>query len=338
MEFDAFCDRIATKEGGFTLWVGAGAAHALKRRVPLWGQLVEELVDEAFWEESVEERIEEKLALSDRDIPGRLEAISSRIGHAKFRRFLFEKLFVPFLDLSDVDIEVALAQAAVGTRAATIVSFNVEPMSALPFCMLSGGMVVRTFARRDPFRAGMRFPTEPGQVGRPVYFPHGLLHAGELVMTESEYAKHRGSLAVATAVHLAIGSDLVVLGMSLEDAYLRAAILDNREWLHRIYWLGPACPAPEWFRVADVTHVRIGFADLWSGLLQKILTRAPDLEQVFNESLPLGIPWAMQALAERSQVMREAVKKAWLKNAENASAEHRDFYVRLLANLGISAD
>jgi hypothetical protein len=65
--------------------------------------------------------------------------------------------------------------------------------------------------------------------------PHGLLDIdGNRVITKSEYLAHGMSLAVGTAVNLCLGGDLLILGMSLDDVYLRDAILLHRRWIRDV--------------------------------------------------------------------------------------------------------
>src|SRR5690606_25782001 len=124
--------------------------------------------------------------------------------------------------------EILAAQALIGARSSTLVSFNVEELSALPFHAFSGGgkAVLRTF--RDRKDLGFKSTMEGGPVGRPIYFPHGTLTMGNLVITQSEYDKFHASATMESAVHLCMGGDLVILGMSLSDSYLRQALLRHR--------------------------------------------------------------------------------------------------------------
>jgi hypothetical protein len=166
-------------------------------------------------------------------------------------------------------------QAILGARAGAVVSFNIEYLSALPFALLRGSesFIPRTFRERVGPMVNPIVDTSPGLIGTPVYFPHGLLLTGTVVMTKSEYDRHLGSLAMATAVHLCVGADLVIVGMSLGDSYLRKAILENRRWLRDIFWIGDttAIEHVEWARVAKVTRVHAAHSEIWSGLAEAIL-------------------------------------------------------------------
>lgn len=90
-------------------------------------------------------------------------------------------------------------------------------------------------------------------------------------MTESEYKIHGMSLAVSTAVSLCLGGDLVILGMSLGDRYLRDAILQQRRWFRQVFWVARTFEHLEWARTASVHCVEIDYSRLWAGLAEAIL-------------------------------------------------------------------
>jgi len=258
--FAEFAERLGTSCGGCCLWIGAGASIALTRRAtPSWPELVKRIADDNG-----------KLEPTAPDLPDRLEELSQLIGHETFRQALRAKLIDPVL-IASLDLDVAEQQAIIGARAGSMVSFNVEAISATPFTLMSGQSQWRTFRERTDMSAALVPSGTNGAIGKPIYFPHGLLPLGNVVMTKSEYTRHLGSVAVATAVHLAIGSDLVILGMSLADQYLRDAILQNRRWLRDVYWLGDSFGFREWARVAKVTCLAVDHADLWRGLAAGIL-------------------------------------------------------------------
>jgi hypothetical protein len=264
ISFRDFAKRIAFDRGGFTLWIGAGASIAATRgKTPGWKALIDELsADYACG----------PMATANVDMPAKLEELSQRIGHKDLRKELRRRLIVEF-ESASLDLEVLISQAMIGARASALVSFNIEYLSALPFHYARDGVsfVGRTFRERSPFSGQLVIDTQPGIVFPPVYFPHGLLDLGNVVMTKSEYDKHLGSLAVTTAVHLAIGGDLVIIGMSLGDTYLRDALLQNRRWIREIYWLGSKNDFQEWSRVAEVTFVEAPIDKVWQSLGRAIL-------------------------------------------------------------------
>ena len=302
VSFPRFAEKLSSDVGGCCIWLGAGASIALTRgATPSWPALVTTVAAEHGKPEP-----------DNADLPEGLEQLSQAIGHTTFRAELRKHLVDPILS-APIDLNVAANQAVIGARAGSLVSFNVEAISATPFALLTHGQTIwRTFRERTDFAANIFPKPKSGAISKPIYFPHGLLPFSNVVMTKSEYARHLGSLAVTTAVHLAIGADLVILGMSLADRYLREAILQNRRWLRDVYWLGASFAFQEWARVAHVTCVRVDHADLWPGLAKAILAadhdggiaqlldhRRPQLGQIFTDliSWHSRIPTALDALA-----------------------------------------
>jgi hypothetical protein len=257
LTFDELANKLATGRGAFTLWVGAGASIALTAScTPTWSSLVKEL----------RKKYAVRYRSSNPDMPLQLERIAEAIGHANFRRELRARL-ITAIDPAKLNTEVASAQAVIGVRAASVVSFNVEQFTALPFLLGRNGAVnYRTFLERSKYAMFGDPEIGTGIVSPPIYFPHGLLVQANVVMTQSEYDRHKGGFAVSTATHLAIGGDLVILGMSLGDSYLREALLKNRSWIRDIYWIDSTFQFSEWARMARVTCVAVDHARLWSGL------------------------------------------------------------------------
>jgi hypothetical protein len=223
--FNDLCSYLAHDGGGFTLWVGAGAAIAASAgRSPGWQALVDSIASSAGIPAPAGE---------GNDYPSRLELLSSAVEHARFRKELRIRLMTN-VPATSVDIDNAMHQATIATRAGALVSFNIDLVSGFLLSLLGGGttFVPRTLRERSDFAINITASTNPGTVGKPVYFPHGLLLEGNVVITRSEYDRHVGSLAMTTAVHLCIGTDLVIVGTSLDDRYLRDAVLPTcaRSW------------------------------------------------------------------------------------------------------------
>lgn len=259
--FDQLCDYLANDGGGFTLWCGAGASVAATRgALPTWNKLASTL-----GETEVD---------CDGDFPDRLERLSQTLGHRCFRKHLRNEL-IDRVGAEVFDHENLLQQAVIGARAGALVSFNIELFSATALTLLRAGQsfVPRTFRPQRTSSVKPIVTTDPGLISSPVYFPHGLLLEGNVVLTRSEYDRHVGSVAMTTAVHLCIGGDLVVVGMSLADAYLRDALLQNRAWLRNIFWIGETetFQFREWARVAEVTCVDVPNGEVWSRLARAIL-------------------------------------------------------------------
>jgi hypothetical protein len=102
-------------------------------------------------------------------------------------------------------------------------------------------------------------------------------------MTASEYRLHEMSLAARVAVSLCLGGDLLILGMSLGDKYLRDALLENRNWIRDIYWVTNSNAYRTWARTVDVTVVQASHTEMWSTLASTII--AKDAERVLEKRL-----------------------------------------------------
>jgi len=269
-DFATVCRLLATEAGGYTLWVGAGAAKAVAS-VPTWAELTDGLLAEStsatpeHW--------------STLEMPGRLEYLSNELGHARFRMRLRERLLVPMCQ-PPFDWATAVHQAMIGSRASAVVCFNLDRISGMLFGMGHGGNVaIRTYLppRRQIVR--VEVPTQTGLMSCPVYFPHGLIDEGNCVMTASEYVLHRMTMAAQISVSLCLGGDLLVLGMSLADRYLRDALIEHRAFIRDVYWVTNSDTYRSWARTAGVTIVRAGHCELWPALATTIAESDPELKQ-----------------------------------------------------------
>lgn len=263
--FNELANRLATTAGGFTLWIGAGASIATTdKATPSWKELVSGI------EHDHNVKVKED---NLKDFPMCLEELSEAIGHRIFRKELRIRL-VDAIDPSKISPENFAAQAVIGARATAVVSFNLEPITAWSFPVAHGGdlLNIRTFQERSSIDVVPEQQTKPGVAGMPIYFPHGLLLFGNAIVTKSDYDRLMGSLAMLTAVHLAIGGDLIILGMSLGDSYLRKALLEQRRWLRNIYWLNSSFEFREWARVARVCLVEVNNLEVWTELAKVFIS------------------------------------------------------------------
>jgi hypothetical protein len=279
--FDDVCKKLATTQGGFTLWIGAGASIALTDgETPTWANLVHDLANK--------DKIS-TVGLTNLDMPEQLEILSQHMGHANFRKELKQKLYDP-IQTDIINIDVYAAQTVIGLRAESIVSFNIELLSSVPFASgYPGPMQTRTFLEGNR-NLVIEDRSEAGAVGKTIYFPHGQLFIGNIVMTKSEYDKHLGGFAVSTATHLAIGGNLVILGMSLSDSYLRDAIMKNRQWIHNIYWFGSDANFQEWARVSKVSIVKVPHDQLWRGMSKFFIDEdtSGKLKEAYDNAITSG--------------------------------------------------
>ncbi len=267
LTFDRFTEEVATKRGGYTLWLGAGVAKALCPAIPTWKELENALASGLTAKPPQD--------WDHRETPARLDWIAGKLGHQAFRRTLREKIVEP-MKTGTIDGDIADAMAIVGARAASLVCFNIESVSSLPFIAAHGGdaLTIRPYLR--PHNHVVKTETSPGSVMPPIFFAHGLLDiSGDCVMTESEYKIHGMSLAVNTAVSLCLGGDLLILGMSLGDRYLRDAILQQRRWFRQVFWVSRDFEHLEWARAAGVHCIEVDYSRLWSGISEAIVNAAP---------------------------------------------------------------
>ncbi|HVO26268.1 MAG TPA: hypothetical protein VMW56_21855 [Candidatus Margulisiibacteriota bacterium] len=244
--FEQLCKTLATDED-YALWIGAGASMAMsKGKTPSWSKLISDLGAKV-------PAAKRPAAWQHLSFPDELEFLGAYMGHHEFRKALRAAIVDPLIT-ADLDMAVMLDQSTIAARASGIVSFNIETISAVPFSIAKGGgsFNPRSYTEPGPYQF-LRLRSFPGSATLPVYFPHGLLDlTGRCVMTSSEYALHSISLAVGTAVSVCLGGNLLILGMSLADKYLRDAVLTGRRWLRNVYWVGKVDEFQfrEWARVA----------------------------------------------------------------------------------------
>jgi len=125
------------------------------------------------------------------------------------------------------------ALAALGQLANPIVSFNIEPVSSLLLARPAGP--VRILFQQPLGKPAYTWREPRGRFQRLVYHPHGLVTAST-VMTASEYQANSQTLAFGVAIHAAFSNTLAIVGMSLDDQYLRRQLDQFRESIGRIYW------------------------------------------------------------------------------------------------------
>jgi len=252
-------------ESGYCLWVGAGltrqiaAGHA---EVPLWDQVTLELESAAGIESS-----------DDKDYPRRLDQCFARLGENTFRAILRERYYTRLCEalLLQANLVVGAedyippsvrAVAALGQLANPIVSFNIEPLSSLLLGRPAGPL-------RIVFQQPHGQPTytwrEPGgRFQRLLYHPHGLVTANT-VMTAVQYEANSQTLAFQLAIHASFGNMLAIVGMSLDDEYLRQQIQRFRPSIGAIYWFNSAFSSElsSWAESHNITCVRSAWDEFW---------------------------------------------------------------------------
>lgn len=252
-------------EGGYCLWVGAGLTRQVasgQAAVPLWDELTRELESEAGVRSS-----------KRKDFPNRLDACASVLGEARFRRFLRERYYTNLcgallsqalrsLEAEDFVPDCVRAVAALGQLANPIVSFNVEPLSTLLAARPAGP--VRILFQQPPGRPRHTWREPGGHFQRLAYHPHGLATA-DAVMTASQYRANRQTLAFRVAIHAAFRNTLAIVGMSLDDRYLRRQIEQFRDNIDRICWFNSnfSDRLASWAHEQRITIVRAPWDSFW---------------------------------------------------------------------------
>jgi len=243
-------DAISTEDAlkdlctGYCLWVGAGVAmhvgHAAGTTVPGWAAVVSDLERAAG------------LTPPSNAIPyaDRIERCLLVLRRLDFQRHLRSAVVRPLaqaivkLANDHVDhqpcIPSAIRQLAhLGAVANPIVNFNVDTTTSRLVADPSGRSNVRCFAPPLPGATTLLRQQRPRTMAfrRNVYHPHGAVDdSGICVMASSEYESMRGTLGLQIALHNAFESKLAIVGMSLEDTYLREQLRSFRRQIDTIYW------------------------------------------------------------------------------------------------------
>lgn len=259
-------DALWALESGFCLWVGAGITKQVaagKASVPLWDQVAHEMESVAGVE-----------PFEDEDVPTRLDRCLHAIGGDAFGSHLREWFYtdlsagllshaVEFVDAEDFVPQHLRSIAALGQLANPIVSFNIEPLSSLLLARPAGPF-------RILFQSATAKPTYTwrelgGRFQRIVYHPHGLATA-DSVMTASQYKSNRETLAFRLAIHAAFGNTLAIVGMSLDDKYLRHQIKKSRTSLGDVYWFGEEFPdkLANWASQHRIETVQVHWPEFWN--------------------------------------------------------------------------
>jgi hypothetical protein len=229
--------RLLQREG-FCLWVGAGVSVHLGAVggsvIPGWKALVEELEKSAGLQPPKFET----------DFPSRIEVCLRKLNRNTFqsqlRSTILHRLAQAIVEGQDTHKtnvpEQARELAHLGSLANPIVNFNIEMLTSNAIAAPGG------FWRPLPFQSpGAARSSQTNGDGkrfeRHVYHPHGIIDlSGLCVMAASEYRLMQGTLALQLATHAAFGLNLAIVGMSLEDAYLREQVELFREQIKSIFF------------------------------------------------------------------------------------------------------
>lgn len=270
---------VELARNGFCLWLGAGVSLQLSSgtnvKVPLWSKLVEQLESEIDLD---------KTSTDCLSLPERLNLVLGNLGRHDFQRRLRMMLAVPVAKaaichlekwIEDGEIPQILDQLALfGALSTSVVSFNVESVSsrlvaaASPYALkvfhppMEGTSGFRHWQGKHDRRA-------TGEVPLGILHPHGAVDiGGRCVMTSEEYRALNGTLGLELAVHSCFGDNILILGMSLEDEYLRRQLVMFRGQIRSIYWIrieGGRDESDAWAAANGIRVMRFSnYSEIWN--------------------------------------------------------------------------
>lgn len=270
--------------GGYCLWVGSGVTtHFLTccgREPVTW--------------KSITEGLEAKAGIPQppfaTDYPSRLEATLRRLGREAFQAELRQRVFGEVRDgiisitqglfKKDSALPAGLRDAAcLAALANPIVNFNIETWTSHLLAGPSGAYRIRPF-RNPPASESLMIVAGNGptatEYSRNIYHPHGAINLGGLcILTSGDYRTLNGSLAFQLAVHQAFQSNLAIVGMSLDDLYLREQVHGFREQIGQMLWFTDIDivknePLHRWVWENDIDVVPVEWPAFWEALGQKL--------------------------------------------------------------------
>lgn len=261
-------------ETGICLWLGAGVSTHLSRsiggKLPQWSELTEALEREACVVVDPE---------SKDNFPERLQICTRELGTApvrrKIARAVYGELCVQIAKFAHDNVDslamlpgAVVQLAALGWRANPIVNFNIETFSSMLAARPAGPCRILPYRSRDASTSGHYVEQESGSdFARIVYHPHGAAnYSGNAVMTSSEYAAHDGSLAYLLSVSAAFENNLWIVGMSLDDVYLRNQLATHRNQINRIRWFNTKAELAkhdEWALKNGIKPIAVDWPAFW---------------------------------------------------------------------------
>lgn len=276
---DALAEKLAALgTSGFCLWTGAGLGMQIGavagETIPSWEMLVEDVERECGMEN----------AYADLPFAERLEIARRYFGLHEFQRELRLRCLIPTARAIIFLIEQWIAEREVpplldqltllGSLASSVVNFNIESVSSR---VIAAAAPLRLKAFHPPVEGSSGIHRHffsarklaSGEVFLNVFHPHGAIDvSGRSVLTSRDYNSLSGTLGLQIAIHQAFMENVLIIGMSLEDSYLREQIAQFRPQMRDVYWIrggnGPARHSA-WAHANDITEVFIAdFAEHWS--------------------------------------------------------------------------
>lgn len=233
---DNLYDYISDGLYSYTLWIGAGLTIQLGRvgssgeRICNWPELVALMQSEGGMPHNLR-----------RPYQSRLQECLDLLKQDRFQRILREQILNKLCSIinssSCLDPPNELRQIAqLGLMANPIVNFNIEHLTSFALAMPGGPCATRCL-RKDPKLHYVQNFSVQGRPQRLIYHPHGLINdSGLCVMTRNDYDLLPQTLALRMAVHAAFDSVLFIVGMSMEDAYLRRLLEKHYLDIFEIVW------------------------------------------------------------------------------------------------------
>ncbi|MBV9963721.1 MAG: SIR2 family protein [Parafilimonas sp.] len=231
---------------GYCLWVGAGIDTYLATntniKIPNWRELAKQF----------EERSNTILPNLRLTIQERLEFAASNIKYYDFKRLIRESILKKVAEAIISHIrndqgeppDCIKRMAKLGSVANPIINFNVEKISSQVLANGSGPYSIKTYGKNLIKNRGSithQGGENSGKFRRHIYHPHGSIDSyGLSVFTESDYKSQSQSLAYQLAVQSAFDDNLFIVGMSLNDEYLKEQIANFRSEIKNIYWVRTA--------------------------------------------------------------------------------------------------
>ncbi|OGU41640.1 MAG: hypothetical protein A2X61_12695 [Ignavibacteria bacterium GWB2_35_12] len=243
---------ISELKDGYCLWVGAGIDIYLSSisdlKLPTWEKLISNLEAMVEKETGKDYSVNKSYKYFER-----FQIIQNRLSIDTYQSYIYNEIFLK-LSASIIKAEEELNKtgelfpkiinniAKLSHLANPIVNFNIEYLSSIALALPGGEYAIKVFGVPTPdslypFSFIANYTRDNRTFKRQIFHPHGTIESsGKCVLSKSEYEALNGTLALTLATHSAFASDLVIVGMSLEDDYLKEQISKFRNQIRNIYW------------------------------------------------------------------------------------------------------
>lgn len=314
---------------GYCLWVGAGVSAFLATDtsvvIPTWTNLVELLEKESNINPPT----------IPATFPERLEVVLSKFNSFTFRQRLRELILkrvssavIAQTENYDDNIPKTIrCIAKLGFLANPIINYNVEAITSQILSIGGGHYSIKTYGKKEiddntTISRGTAFSMrddkyENQRFKRHIYHPHGNIDGyGVSVFTDEDYKKHRHSLAYQLATHSAFDDDLVIVGMSLDDKYLREQIANFRKEIRQIFWFQTSKPLTDeikkWCWRYDINLITFNnWTEFWK-IVDDVFPEPPEKD--------LLLTW-MNIVGEAVSIINDASEtESWIKQWQQTGA------------------